>query len=253
MIIEFYGPPSSGKTTLCHALDTRLRERGVQVEFALSSRPAEGSDPSAQSRAGRLAIGHAARRIARPMLELLTAGRAMFGKSTEAVLTADLLKLLPPKGVLWSLRLRRYIWRRAQSWNRGRRAGRIVIFDQAFVQVIYSLAALSGRVEEERLARALDVVPMPDLLVRLTAPPETLSARLIDRRRGQGTIERMLEVDPQANLRSLGIIDALHDLLRQRGQAMISVRSADRQGLDDAVRLLAEVVIDHLNAVEAAA
>ncbi len=253
MIIEFFGPPSAGKTTLCHALDARLRQQGVQVEFALSSRPAEGSGFSAKSGPGGLAMGHAARRIAGPVLELLMAGRDMFGKSTEAVMTADLLKLLPPNGVLWSLRLRRYIWRRAQSWNNGRRAGRIVIFDQAFIQVIYSLAALSGRVDEGRLVQALDVVPMPDLLVRLVAPPETLTARLIDRRRGQGAIERLLEVDPQANLRSIGIIDVLHDLLRQRGQAMISVRSADRQGLDEAVRLLAEAVIDHLGSVEAAA
>jgi thymidylate kinase len=253
MIIELFGPPCSGKTTLCLALAGRLRERGVQAELALSARPAEGSTYATADKPEQSPMSGAVRRIVRPTMELLTIGKDIFGKSTEAVMASDLLKRLPPKGGLSSLRLRRYIWRRADSWNHGRHAGRVLIFDQAFVQVIYSLATMSGRVEEGYLAQALDVVPMPDLLVRLEVPRETLKARLIDRQRGQSGIERWLEVDPEANLRSLGIIESVDNILRQRGQEIVSISTADRRALDDAVRLLEEAVTARLGKVKAVA
>ena len=41
MIVEIFGPPAAGKTTLAHALAGQLRERGFAVDLALSYRPSE--------------------------------------------------------------------------------------------------------------------------------------------------------------------------------------------------------------------
>ncbi len=253
MIVELFGPPCSGKTTLCLALAARLRERGVQAELALSARPAEDATYATEDKPGQSPIGDAVRRIAGPTMELLTTGRDIFGNSPEATMASNLLKLLPPKGGLSSLRLRRYIWRRADCWNRARQFRGILIFDQAFIQVIYSLAAMSGHAGEERLAQALCVVPIPDILVQLDVPRETLRNRLIDRHRGQNGIERWLEVDPEQNLKSLDIIESLDELLRQRGHQIVALNTADRQDLSVGVRFLEEAVTARLQMLKAVA
>ena len=41
MIIELFGPPAAGKTTLAHALATALEKNGFDVQLIVSSRPAE--------------------------------------------------------------------------------------------------------------------------------------------------------------------------------------------------------------------
>jgi len=39
MIIEFFGPPGSGKTTFAHALAQQLRGKGYHAKVALSYKP----------------------------------------------------------------------------------------------------------------------------------------------------------------------------------------------------------------------
>jgi RecA/RadA recombinase len=41
MIIELFGPPAAGKTTLAHALMTALEKTGFDIQLTVSSRPAE--------------------------------------------------------------------------------------------------------------------------------------------------------------------------------------------------------------------
>ena len=41
MIIELFGPPAAGKTTLAHALATALEKNGFDIQLIVSSRPAE--------------------------------------------------------------------------------------------------------------------------------------------------------------------------------------------------------------------
>ena len=253
MIIEIFGPPCVGKTTLAHALTARLREQGLKVELALSYRPSELSPGAMANSPDRRPLADAARRLTRPVVEMLATGGDLFGKSPEAVTATTLLALLPPRNILWSARLRQYIWRRAHLWNASQQPAGIAIFDQAFIQVVYSLAVLGAPVNERQIAQALDAVPMPDLLVRLEAPFDLVKSRLIERRRRQGTIERLLEVDLQTTLESLGVIDRLHELLHERGQSVICVDSADPHSLDGAVEQLEREVMARFAPAEAAA
>ena len=50
MIIELFGPPAAGKTTLAHALATALEKNGFDVQLIVSSRPAEPGSVRVESK-----------------------------------------------------------------------------------------------------------------------------------------------------------------------------------------------------------
>ena len=118
-----------------------------------------------------------------------------------------LIKILPPSSTFWSLRIAQYVSRLSRAWSQATNTGHIVLFDQAFVQAVCSLALLCGVADEQLISNALDVIPKPDLLVHMQAPTEILETRLLDRQRLGGTLERLLEFDLATNLRSLAIVD----------------------------------------------
>jgi thymidylate kinase len=247
MIIELFGPQGVGKTTFARALSAELRERHQIVDLVLSYRPAERlrPDPSinhpAPDRATAVAI-----RLMRPVVELLTMTRHPSAYSYDVNTTSNLLRILPPKTLLSSIRLSQYILRLSRSWHRASESNHIALFDQAFVQAVCSLVLFSRAADETSIARALDVIPRPDMLIQLGAPPNILGARLRDRRRLQSLIERMLEIDPKVNIEAIRVFGQLHDLLRRRGQAVIRVNSSDLRSLADAANRTAEQVTAEL-------
>jgi thymidylate kinase len=244
MIVELFGPPGAGKTTFANALTTSLRESGHVVELTLSCRPAERPSrprPSA-SRAPGSWITPAAHRLTRPIVEMLAIARHPVALSHDIGAAAGLIRLMPPRKATMAFRLTQYILRLLHSWYHAAAAGHIVLFDQAFVQVVCSLALL-GRARDERLiARALDCLPRPDLLIRVEAPPETLAARLSERVRRQGPFERLLERDVTMYLDS-GIIDHVHELLRSRDQRVVSASSLDEHSLRDGVQRIQKELV----------
>jgi thymidylate kinase len=237
MVIELFGPPGVGKTTFACAVADRLRERGRDVRLVLSYRPSE--DPLA-SRVGasraeglaRLRIPAALQRLVRPMVEsLAAAGHSADPGETRAA--AELMRLLAPRNVIHSFRVRQYLHRLSRIWRGAPLAGDIVLFDQAFVQAVYTSALLARAANPEGLGLALDAVPEADLFVRLDAPLEILEARLAERRRRQGRIERLF--DAWTSLESLWIFDRLHELLRAWGRPVICVDSTDQRSLGEGV------------------
>jgi thymidylate kinase len=233
MIIELFGPPGSGKTTFAQALTSRLRERGHVVEPMVSYRPAERSTcrDSRSSKPAERPAAAVVGRLSRPLLEMLAIARHPFALSHDIGAAAGLMRLLPPRNMVGAIRLTQYMLRLSHSWCHASTARHIVLFDQAFVQLVCSLALLGRAADESLIARALDSTPKSDLLIRLDAPPELLAARLKDRERRQGGIERRLELDMRTNLDSIRIIDRMHDLMEKMGQSVITASSLDQHSL----------------------
>jgi thymidylate kinase len=245
MIVELFGHPGAGKTTFAHALCASLRDRGHVVSLFLSYRPTE-LPPSAHPFAGeafRPQAAAVAKRLIRPAVEMLALARHPLANSHDIIKAAALIRALPPRNVFLAVRMSQYIVRLSHAWRQASQAEHIVLFDQAFVQVVCSLLSLHGREPDKALlAQALEHVPKSDLLIRLDAPLEALKARLCDRIYHQSRIERLLEFHEDTDLVSVHLIDQMHELLRKRGQPVICISSLDRRSLQDSVLKVGEQI-----------
>lgn len=230
MIVELFGPPGVGKTTFASGLTELLREHGQAVDPVMSYRPAEqalavgGADQSHRLIAS-------AQRLTRPVAEMLATADHLLSHPNDVSATAELMRLLPARNLAWSIRLRQYLFRLFRSWDLAAASPYVVLFDQAFVQAVCSLALLSRVPGGARIGRALDAVPEADLLIQLDAPRDILAARLGQRQQHQGRVERLLELDLQTNLGSVGIIDDIQALLRARGRPVTRLECADQPTL----------------------
>jgi thymidylate kinase len=243
VIIELFGPQRVGKTTFTRALAAQLQERQQTVDLVLSYRPAERLRPDTPLRNlqpdGAAAVVN---RLIRPVIELLAMTRHPLDSSHDVRTTSSLMRALPPKSLLSSIRLYQYILRLSRSWHLASESSHISVFDQAFVQAVSSLALFCRAADEALILDALDLIPKPDVLIRLDAPADILTARVCNRQRLQSVVERMLEIDPIATMEANRIFERLHDMLRTRGEAVIAISTSDPRSLADEASRTAELV-----------
>jgi thymidylate kinase len=234
MIVELFGPPAAGKTTVAHALATALEKNGCSVQLIVSSRPAE-RDPIQLESAHALARSRAA--LAAPLrraAKLASAVSFLLSAQTDDM-TANLMDLLPPRRLFWSVRYRRYLSLLSSSWKRASTSDRIVIFDQGFLTALCSLALLARSADRRMIERGLSLLPRPNLLIRLDAPRETLEARLRERLARQGAVERLFELDLQTNLEQIELANEVTHMLQEQGFGMMHVSCLNRRLLEEAV------------------
>jgi len=241
MLIELFGPAAVGKTTFARALTLRLRERGFGARLALSYRPSENpaaTDPDNPVKRRFPAL----RRITRPVIESLTAAGRLPQDSQESRAATALRNLFPPHDIVMGLKLRQYLFRLSYAWYGARDAKDIVVFDQAFVQLICTLVSLNLAARPCDVDAALDAVPQPDLLVRLYAPANILRARLTERRRRLNAIENLFELDLDTNLISRVVADRLRDRLQDRTRLDVCIEMSDRHSLHTAADKLEAII-----------
>jgi energy-coupling factor transporter ATP-binding protein EcfA2 len=248
MIVELFGPPGVGKTTFASALTALLRERGQAVDSLMSYRPAEQARPPAGAARTPHPPAAPLRRLARPLAEMLATAGHLLGHSSDFEATAELMRLLPARDLMWAVRLRQYLWRLFRVWDTAALSPDIVVFDQAFVQAVCSLALLARVPEGARIGRALDAIPQADLLIQLDAPRDVLEARLARRQQHQGRVERLLELDLQTNLAFVEVIGDMQARLHARGRPVMRLECADQLTLRAGVEAAGAAVLARLPA-----
>lgn len=215
MIIELFGPPAAGKTTYARALAGQLMREGRPVELILSLRPAEMPGSVDDVSGARRSCG-AVRRLARPAFELIAdLGRRRF-RAQSGGIASQLLELLPPSSMTWSLRLSRYIARLERHWRLASQADTTVIFDQGFVQCLCSLVLLAPVVTPSILEQGVALIPKANRWIKVEAPGDLLRTRLEARRDSQSWLERRLEFDVETSLRSIEVLSTLEPYLRRQ-------------------------------------
>ena len=186
------------------------------------------------------------------MAEVLAMAGHLMGHSSEAEAAAKLMRLLPARDLQWAVRLRQYLWRLFRVWDTAALSPDAVVFDQAFVQAVCSLALLARAPDGARIGRALDAIPKADLLIQLDAPRDILAARLARREQRQGRVERLLELDLQTNLAFVEVIGDMQARLRARGRPALRLECADQRTLQAGVETAGAAVLAHLAAMRPA-
>lgn len=243
MIVELFGPPGGGKTTFASALTAFLRERGQAVDPLMSYRPAEQAYAPAGTAHTRHQPAAPLQRLARPVVEMLATAGHLLSHSNDFRATAELMQLLPTRDLMWAIRLRQYLWRLFRIWDTAVRSSGVVVFDQAFVQAVGSLALLARAPEGACIGRALDAIPRADLLIQIDAPRDALAARLTRRQQHQGRVERLLELDLQTNLAFGETIGDLQARLCARGRPVLRLECADQPTLRAGVETAGAAVL----------
>lgn len=224
MIIEFFGPPASGKTTLAHALAGRLRDRGYMAKVILCYRP--------RSRGGGWNFFGIFSITYRIYLALISIVGIMIWSSRdryELKLSNSLLKIMMPKDIIWRVRIWQYIMRLSRCWKQARKSTDITIFDQGFVQAVGSLAMFNGAADDRSIAQALHFAPQADLVVRMVVPRDDVEARLHARMMSAPAAERLFEVDVAGNMNSFQVFDSIGDVLLRAHRDIVSVQPVDPQ------------------------
>lgn len=233
MIIELFGPPAAGKTTLALALHQCLEAAGREVRLAASLRPGE------QPRQRELGYARGLARAGAPFLRLakiVTALPKLLWSGQTSPVTTTVLQLLPPRSLASRIRYRRYLSILERTWANSKNSPGLTIIDQGYMSAISSLV-LHGRPEHRvHIEDAIGMVPKADLIVCLDAPPEILRERISQRLGRQTRLERMFEVDLEDNLAQRDIVLDLKQRMMARNASMIEVSCLDQASLDRAVQ-----------------
>jgi hypothetical protein len=153
-----------------------------------------------------------------------------------------MLAAMPPRGLLSSVRLYRYLLHLHCAWEAASRAPYPVLVDQGFVQAVASLVLLSGCLDEARIDRELAALPRPDVLVGLQSPPPVLRQRLAARLPAQGWMERWLEPSIEEHLRFAVVIADLGTRLPRQGMNPVWLSSTDDNMFDAIVARIEQLL-----------
>jgi hypothetical protein len=240
LILEFFGPPGSGKTTFAIGLANHLRAAGYPVVLRLSARPGENSPAGAPS---PQPFSDAFRRLVVPACELMFNVAKKPNASGSGRVASELTQALPQGEIFRALRMRQYLARLSNAWAQAARTRKIWIFDQAYIQAIASIAEVQPGIDDATIGGLLDVVPQSDLAIRVEAPVKDIESRISRRMELAGRVGRLFEERRSDAPEQTALAQRIDGLLGRRGRQVLSLNSADGELLDDHVRKAERAIV----------
>lgn len=196
MIIEFIGPTSAGKTTLAVGVAQRLCQQGLRIE-----------DRSSPSSSVLVSVGNATRTPLmllpifsdwRSVSPCLLSGRRHIQRATQSR--------------FWrTLRLAAFVRRVGENSLRSKTSESLFIVDDGLLGLL-DLAFSGTRPSQTQLEAFVSKLPLPDTLVSVDAPLETL----FERTRARTDPPRELRKLPDKRIRErLSILRQMFDALNE--------------------------------------
>ncbi|WP_296712567.1 hypothetical protein [Rhodoblastus sp.] len=246
MILEFFGPPGSGKTTFAIGLANHLRASGYPVVLRLSARPGENSPAGAPP---PQPFSDAFRRLVVPACELMFNVAKKPNAGGSGRVASELTQALPQGEIFRALRMRQYLARLSNAWAQAARNRKIWIFDQAYIQAIASIAEVQPGIDDATIGGLLDVVPQSDLAIRVEAPVKDIETRISRRMELAGRVGRLFEERRSDAPEQAALAQRIDRLLSRRGRQVLALSSGDGELLDDHVRKAERAIVAQFSEV----
>jgi hypothetical protein len=239
MIVECFGPPGAGKTTLALALTERLQANGLNALSRLSARPGEELHGGNGGHHSPSVFAAAARRLLVPATELVTAVIQSPADRALRNTTSALTSAWADGEFFRGLRMKQYLIRLANAWTAAAKSENIWVFDQAYVQAIANIMQVRPRFSDADATAMLGTIPKSDLIIRVETPINDIRTRLTRRQRMIGRIGELFEEYSGTVVEQAATAKRLDALLSRSCRCMLTVTSSDDKALGAGI-ILAE-------------
>jgi thymidylate kinase len=237
MIVECFGPPGAGKTTLALSLTERLQANGLNALSRLSARPGEELHGGNGRNRSPSLFAAAARRLLVPATELATAVIRSPADRAVQNTTSALTSAWADGEFFRGLRMKQYLIRLANAWTAAAKSENIWVFDQAYVQAIANIMQVRPRFSDADATTMLETIPKSDLVIRIETPIDEIQTRLTRRQRKIGRIGDFFEEYSGTVVEQAATAKRLDALLSRSGRCMLTVTSRDDEALGSSVVL----------------
>jgi hypothetical protein len=230
MLIEFFGLPGAGKSTMSRLAADLLLKRGLVVDEVTYN------------------LDHRRSGLERQLAKLGRCVRYAAAHPRHAL--SDLVRIAATRqATLIDFGKSIFNWMYIASLaSRRRSSGRIAFLDQGVAQAMWSIcfAALHGKALDLLLGDRQLGALWPDLIIHVQADFQTIGHRLANRQRRVSRLDALGQ-DHQALLSAEAYVDAIIRRLKAAGIPVIEVENSDPGQLASAARLIANSITTMLN------